>query len=51
MDYFERPLENEIMTAAKDKFCYMDLKDLMMELDSKKETLQTLLMKIGQQQD
>ena len=51
MDYCERPLEDAIMTAAKDKFCYLNLKDLMMELDSKKETLQTLLMKMGQQQD
>lgn len=51
MDYCERPLEDAIITAAMDKFCYMDLKELTMELDSKKETLQTLLMKMGQQQD
>lgn len=39
------------MISAAGKLCYIELKEAMMELDSKKETLQTLLMKLEQFQD
>ncbi|KAL4427597.1 hypothetical protein ABPG74_012988 [Tetrahymena malaccensis] len=43
--------DQQLMESAQSKYCFIELKDSMLELDSKKETLQTLIMKIGQFQN
>ncbi|KAL4462505.1 hypothetical protein ABPG72_009106 [Tetrahymena utriculariae] len=43
--------DKQLMESAQLKYCFIELKESMLELDSKKETLQTLIMKIGQFQN
>ncbi|EAR82287.2 ATP-dependent DNA helicase, RecQ family protein (macronuclear) [Tetrahymena thermophila SB210] len=43
--------DKQLMESAQSKYCFIELKESMLELDSKKETLQTLIMKIGQFQN